>query len=138
MKNRQKFGIMITNTLADNFYLSNVIGVRAVNGSTCSIGGTYTSLNCYEELLEDKCIVLPFSELTYIDSGIYSEDHKQVYSILERAKRPFNQLRLIEDAIMIYRVSRSPEKWVFNVDIGRMSAAKGAQEVAKLKNQFRN
>ena len=56
--------------------------------------------------------------------------------MLERAKRPFNQLRLIEDAIMIYRVSRSPEKWVFNVDIGKMGKARGEQEVAKLKKQF--
>ena len=101
-----------------------------------TIGGPYSSLNCYEELLDEKCIVLPFEELTYMDSGLYSDDNRQVFSILERAKRPFNQLRLIEDAIMIYRVSRSPEKYVFNVDIGKMGRARGEMEVAKLKKQF--
>ena len=136
LKTRKKFGIMITNTLADNFYLSNIVGIRAINGSSCAIGGAYSSLNCYEELLDDNCIVLPFEQLTYIDSGIYNDDNRQVYSILERAKRPFNQLRLIEDAIMIYRVSRSPEKYVFNVDIGKMGKARGEMEVAKLKKQF--
>lgn len=127
---------MITNTLADKFFLSNVVGIRAINGTSCAIGGTYSSLNCYEELLDEKCIVLPFEQLTYIDSGIYNNDYRQVYSVLERAKRPFNQLRLIEDAIMIYRVSRSPEKYVFNVDIGKMGKARGEMEVAKLKKQF--
>ena len=71
-----------------------------------------------------------------MDTGDYSDDKRQVYSILECAKRPFNQLRLIEDAIMIYRVSRSPEKYVFNVDIGKMGKARGEQEVARLKKQF--
>lgn len=86
--------------------------------------------------MEDKCIVLPFEQLTYIDSGIYNTDHRVVYSPLERAKRPFNQLKLIEDAILIYRVSRSPEKYVFNVDVGKMSKQKGEEEVGKLMKQF--
>ena len=107
-----------------------------INGATRTILGAYSSLNCYEELLEDKCIVLPFEQLTYIDSGIYNRDHRVVYSPLERAKRPFNQLKLIEDAILIYRVSRSPEKYVFNVDVGKMSKARGEEEVAKLMKQF--
>ena len=135
LKNRKKIGIMITNTLADNFNLSNSVGLRSITAASTAIRG-YSSLNCYEELLEDKCIVLPFDQLTYIDSGIYNSDNKVVFSILERAKRPYNQLKLIEDAILIYRVSRSPEKYVFNVDIGKMSQAKGEMEVAKLMKQF--
>jgi hypothetical protein len=39
---------------------------------------------------------------------------------LERARRAYNQLLLIEDAILIYRMVRAPEKYVFNVDIGKM------------------
>ena len=136
LKNRKKIGIMITNTAADNFNLAGIVGLRGTNGVTRTILGAYSSLNCYEELMEDKCIVLPFEELTYIDSGIYSADQRFVYSALERAKRPFNQLKLIEDAILIYRVSRSPEKYVFNVDIGKMSKSRGEQEVARLMKQF--
>ena len=133
---RQKIGIMIRNTLADNFYISDVIGCRSINGATCSIAGHYNNLNCYDELLENKCIVLPWDQLTYVDSGRYSDDSKVVYSILERAKRPFNQLKLMEDAILIYRLARSPEKYVFNVDIGKMSARAGEQKVSQLKKQF--
>ena len=42
----------------------------------------------------------------------------------------------IEDAILIYRVSRSPEKYVFNVDVGKMGKQRGEMEVAKLQKQF--
>lgn len=136
LQNRRKIGIMITNTAADNFNLAHALGYSSLNGATRTILGAYSSLNCYEELLEDKCIVLPFEQLTYIDSGIYSQNNMTVYSPLERAKRPFNQLKLIEDAILIYRVSRSPEKYVFNVDVGKMSKSKGEMEVAKLMKQF--
>ena len=59
-----------------------------------------------------------------------------VFSPLERARRAYNQLMLIEDAILIYRMVRAPEKYVFNVDIGKMGAAKGQQKVAQLKKQF--
>ena len=79
---------------------------------------------------------MPWNQLTYIDSGMYSRDGRFVFPIIERCRRPLNQLKLIEDAILIYRVSRSPEKYVFNVDIGRMSAKAGEQKVAQLKKQF--
>jgi hypothetical protein len=135
LKNRRKIGIMITNTMADNFNLSNSVGLRSITAASTALRG-YSSLNCYEELLEDKCIVMPFDQLTYIDSGFYNSDNKVVYSPLERAKRPFNQLKLIEDAILIYRVSRSPEKYVFNVDVGKMGKQRGEMEVAKPQKQF--
>lgn len=67
---------------------------------------------------------------------MYGLDNKVVFSVLERARRPFNQLKLMESAILIYRLSRSPEKYVFNVDIGKMSARAGEQKVAQLKKQF--
>jgi hypothetical protein len=68
--------------------------------------------------------------------GIYSADNKIVFSPLERVRRAYNQLLLIEDAILIYRMVRAPEKYVFNVDIGKMGQAKGQQKVAQLMKQF--
>jgi hypothetical protein len=84
------------------------------------LDGPLGRLNCYQDLQDNKVIVLPFDQLTYVDTGIYSADNKVVYSPLERARRAYNQLLLIEDAILIYRMVRAPEKYVFNVDIGKM------------------
>jgi hypothetical protein len=100
------------------------------------LDGNLSRLNCYQDLMDEKVLVLPFEQLTYVDSGVYSADNKVVYSPLERARRAYNQLMLIEDAILIYRMVRAPEKYVFNVDIGKMSQVKGQQKVAQLQKQF--
>jgi hypothetical protein len=99
-------GIMITNTAAEAYNiagqpLSNIPGQGPIN-----IGGQ--NLNCFEQLQDDSVIVLPFEQLTYIDSGIYTADNKAIFSPLERARRSYNQLMLIEDAILIYRMVRAP------------------------------
>lgn len=138
IKKRVKYGIMITNIAASEYNitaaangLSNINIDGAVNRSN-----NLANLNCYQQLQQNQCLVIPFEQLTYIDSGVYSFDNKYVYSPLERARRAYNQLMLIEDAILIYRMVRAPQKYVFNVDIGKMGAAKGQQKVAQLKKQF--
>jgi hypothetical protein len=129
-------GIMITNTVADMFNIASQNGITNIAAGPINVGGNLSRLNCYQDLLDNKVLVLPFEQLTYVDSGIYSADNKVVYSPLERARRAYNQLLLIEDAILIYRMVRAPEKYVFNVDIGKMGQAKGQQKVAQLMKQF--
>lgn len=137
MKNRRKYGIMITNLAAETYNLAIANGISNIpNSGPINVGGNLSRLNCYQELQDNQCMVLPFEQLTYIDSGIYSFDNKYVLSPLQRARRAYNQLLLIEDAILIYRMVRAPEKYVFNVDIGKMGAAKGQQKVAQLMKQF--
>lgn len=134
VKLRKKIGIMITNSSVDMYNIAaqgitNIAGAGPIN-----IAGQ--RLNCYQQLQQNKCIVLPFQQLTYVDSGIYTADNKAIFSPLQRARRAYNQLMLIEDAVLIYRMVRAPEKYVFNVDIGRMGASKGQQKVAQLMKQF--
>lgn len=137
IKNRRKYGIMITNLAADMYNIVTSNGLTNMSpGGPISVGGNLSRLNCYQELQDHQCLVLPFEQLTYVDSGIYSADNKYVFSPLQRARRAYNQLMLIEDAILIYRMVRAPEKYVFNVDIGQMGAAKGQQKVAQLMKQF--
>lgn len=127
---------MITNIVANMYNIATRNGITNVTAGPINVGGDLSRLNCYQDLQDEKVLVLPFEQLTYVDSGIYSADSKVVYSPLERARRAYNQLLLIEDAILIYRMVRAPEKYVFNVDIGKMSMAKGQQKVAQLQKQF--
>ena len=136
IKLRKKVGIMITNMAADMYNIVTSNGITNIAAGPINVGGNLSRLNCYQDLVDDKVLVLPFEQLTYIDSGIYNSDNKIVYSPLERARRAYNQLMLIEDAILIYRMVRAPEKYVFNVDIGKMGQAKGQQKVAQLMKQF--
>ena len=135
MKARRKIGIMITNTAVDTYNIALANGITNIpNAGPVNVAGM--PVGYFNELGDEKVLVLPFEQLTYIDSGVYSSDNKIVYSPIERARRAVNQLTMIEDAILIYRIVRSPEKYVFNVDIGRMGAAKGQQKVAQLMKQF--
>lgn len=135
LTSRKKIGLMITNTAADMYNIAGYNGMSMLQGGSMNINA-YNNLNCYQDLIDNKVLVLPWEQITYIDSGIYNADNKVVYSPLERARRAYNQLMLIEDAILIYRMVRSPEKYVFNVDIGKMGMAKGQQKVAQLMKQF--
>ena len=134
-KIRRKVGIMITNTAVDTYNIALANGISNIpNAGPVNVAGL--PVGYFNDLGDENVMVLPFDQLTYIDSGVYSSDNKIVYAPIERARRAVNQLTMIEDAVLIYRMVRSPEKYVFNVDIGRMGPAKGKQKVAQLMKQF--
>ena len=83
-----------------------------------------------------KGIPLPWEQLTYVDTGMYSPNRLIVYPVLEKARKAYRQLSLIEDSIIIYRLVRAPERLVFNVDTGGLSKTKAEQEVYKLMKRF--
>ena len=62
-----------------------------------------------------------YSQLTYIDSGNYSPDGMIAYPIIERTKQAYHQLALLQDAAVILRVTRAPERLLFNVSTGKMN-----------------
>jgi hypothetical protein len=59
-------------------------------------------------------------------------------SYLQKALRPANQLRMLEDAIVIYRLSRAPERRIFYVDVGNLPKGKAEQYVKDIMNRYRN
>jgi len=63
---------------------------------------------------------LLYSQITYINSGDYSYDHLISYPIIEKAKQAYYKLALLEDAAVILRVTRAPERLLFNVSTGRL------------------
>ena len=69
------------------------------------------------------------------------DDRKTFYpygvSIVEAARGPANQLRLMEDAMLVYRLARSPERRVFYIDVGQLPPNKAEAFVERMKSQFR-
>jgi hypothetical protein len=76
--------------------------------------------------------------ISYSDSGIYDKNANCVLSYLHKAIVPFNNLRLMEDSLIIYRVSRAPERRVIYVDVGNLPKNKAEQYVRDLMNRFKN
>lgn len=94
------------------------------------------SQNNVDALNEGKAMLLPWEQVTYVNTGVYSSDGLVCYPVLERARKAYNQLSLIEDAIIIYRLVRAPERLVFNVDTGTMPRHRAEQEVYKMMKRY--
>ena len=81
-------------------------------------------------------IPMDSNQIVYVNSGVYNETKEFVTPFLENARRPFRQLSLIEDAIVIYRLVRAPERLVFNVDVGNMAPPKAEAYLRKLIQNY--
>ena len=73
-----------------------------------------------------------------VNSGILDPKQTMVLSYLHKAIKPFNNLRMVEDATVIYRLSRAPERRVFYIDVGNMPTVKAEQYVRDIMVKYRN
>jgi hypothetical protein len=64
--------------------------------------------------------------------------YKRTVGFLHKSIKPLNQLRMLEDAIVIYRISRAPERRIFYIDVGNLPKTKAEQYVKDLMNRYRN
>jgi hypothetical protein len=76
--------------------------------------------------------------VVYCTSGYQSLDNKLILSYLQKAIRPLNQLRSLEDSLVIYRISRAPERRIFYVDVGGLPKAKAEQYLSDIMTKFKN
>jgi len=87
--------------------------------------------------IEDmQLIPMDKNQVTYVNSGIWNDNKTIRLPYLENARRAYRQLSLIEDAIVIYRLVRAPEKLVFNVDVGNMSPPKAEGYLRNLQQKY--
>ena len=73
-----------------------------------------------------------------INSGLMDAKNTFVISYLHKAIKPLNQLRMIEDAIVIYRLSRAPERRIFYIDVGNLPKGKAEQYLRDVMVKYRN
>ena len=76
--------------------------------------------------------------ICYTPSGILDGNSGRVLSHLHKAIKPVNQLRMIEDALVIYRISRAPERRIFYIDVGNLPKVKAEQYLKDVMNRYRN
>ena len=76
--------------------------------------------------------------IAYCHSGLLSEDRKMVLSYLHKAIKPLNQLRMIEDAVVIYRISRAPARRIFYIDVGNLPKIKAEQYLRDIMTRYKN
>ena len=76
--------------------------------------------------------------ICYATSGILDPSRKRILSYLHKAIKPVNQLRMMEDSLVIYRISRAPERRVFYIDVGNLPKGKAEEYLRGIMNQYRN
>ena len=76
--------------------------------------------------------------VSYVTSGLLSEDRRKIISFLHKALKPINQLRMMEDALVIYRLARAPERRIFYIDVGNLPRGKAEQYLKDIMAKYRN
>lgn len=82
---------------------------------------------------------IPFepNQVAYANYGMYGSNLLDVRGYLEAAIRTYNQLKNLEDALVVYRLVRAPERRVWNIDVGRMPKGKAEEYIKKLINKYK-
>jgi len=76
--------------------------------------------------------------IAYATSGMMDPGRKRILSYLHKALKPVNQLRMMEDSLVIYRISRAPERRIFYIDVGNLPKGKAEEYLRGIMNQYRN
>lgn len=97
---------------------------------TVNIGATFSK--------SKKTVKLTKDSITYVTSGLVDRNRQTVLSYLHKAIKSLNQLRMIEDSLVIYRLSRAPERRIFYIDVGNLPKIKAEQYLRDVMNRYRN
>ena len=76
--------------------------------------------------------------ISYVTSGIMDTNRNIVLSYLHKAIKVLNQLQMIEDSLVIYRISRAPERRIFYIDVGNLPKVKAEQYLREVMSRYRN
>ena len=76
--------------------------------------------------------------IQYTTSGLLDPTRTKVLSYLQKAIKPVNQLRMMEDSLVIYRLSRAPERRIFYIDVGNLPKGKAEEYLKNIMNNYRN
>jgi hypothetical protein len=104
----------------EEYYLYNPKGLGA-SGTTSTQG-----------------IKISKDSVVYVHSGVFDYRNSLVYSHLHKAIKPLNQLTMLEDATIIYRLSRAPERRVFYIDVGNLPKLKAEQYMRDMMTKHKN
>ncbi len=83
-------------------------------------------------------VKLSLDSISYITSGLLDEKRQKVLSYLHKALKPINQLRMMEDSLVIYRLARAPERRIFYIDVGNLPRGKAEQYMKDIMTRYRN
>ena len=100
--------------------------------------GRQSSLIGTGDFAGNQGIRLAFDSVTFVHSGLMDMNRRMHLSFLHKGIKSLNQLRMIEDALVIYRLSRAPERRIFYIDVGNLPKVKAEQYLRDVMSRYRN
>jgi len=101
----------------------------------------YSPVSIYQSSMHGrskKPIPIAKNSIAYVTSGLVDRNKGTCLSYLHMAIKSLNQLRMIEDSLVIYRLSRAPERRIFYIDVGNLPKVKAEQYLKEVMNRYRN
>lgn len=120
-------GIELVN-VKDEYFTYNARGMQFMSNTPNSYSPTATIAGIK---INTDCIC-------YTHSGIVDKYSASILSHLHKAIKPINQLKMMEDALVIYRIARAPERRIFYVDVGNLPKTKADDYLRSVMNRYRN
>jgi hypothetical protein len=120
----------VQNEVIQNFIFQKPINLQDRDNK--NINHTVNPANA----LQQQLVTLEGNQVTYVNSGIWNEDLTIRIPFIENARRAYKQLSLLEDAIVIYRMVRAPERLKFKIDVGNMPPAKAEAYLKQLMQAY--
>ena len=90
------------------------------------------------DMSNNQGIKMATDSITFCSSGLQDLNKRLTLSFLHKAIKSLNQLRMIEDALVIYRLSRAPERRIFYIDVGNLPKVKAEQYLRDVMARYRN
>jgi hypothetical protein len=112
--------------IKDEFFTYNSRGIQ------------FNAPNSYSSAATMGGVKISTDSICYVHSGIVDKYSASVLSHLHKAVKPINQLKMMEDALVIYRIARAPERRIFYVDVGNLPKSKADEYLRSVMNRYRN
>lgn len=100
--------------------------------------GIFTSTSTVQGPRDHMGIKISIDAITFVPSGLMDLNMNIPLSYLHKALKAVNQLRMIEDSLVIYRLSRAPERRIFYIDVGNLPKVKAEQYLREVMSRYRN
>lgn len=101
-------------------------------------GMRFNAANSFGPISTAGGIKITTDSVCYVHSGIVDKYSASILSHLHKAIKPINQLKMMEDALVIYRIARAPERRIFYVDVGNLPKSKAEDYLRSIMTRYRN
>lgn len=121
----RKTGVKLVTTRREYFvYNENQMAGQLI--TTINVGDSITGL------------MIDPTSVAYVPSGLLDSTHKRIISYMHKSLKVCNQLRMMEDSLVIYRMARAPERRIFYIDVGNLPKGKAEEYMQGIMSKYRN